>query len=138
MKLTTISLLVCTLSLCESAIGGQNAFYFSGSPLSFIAGGTTQLLTPDNGYTITAAGDSEGVEINATKDSIYWITFFAGIHSEPQVGYHADAIKWPFNEDQNKYGLSFYGNGKADDVTGAFNVLEAVYDANGGCDQLCR
>jgi len=120
--------------LSNRAWSQTTAFYFTSSPDSFVGRGQTIFLTPTNGFFIAAiryseirfdCHDTNGGDLNWTVD------FAARSNSVLTPGAYLGAHRFlPIGQDDGP-GLDFEGQGRGNNsLTGYFNVLEVVYDAN--------
>ncbi len=118
-----------------ASAGTITAFYFTGSPTSWVSGGKTATLTPGAGYGfspylgVNFFGDlsPDYVNIAVTNFAIndWWYLYFAVPKGQPlHVGTYLNATRWPF-ETSTDPGLSFVGDGRGDNrLTGFFTILE--------------
>lgn len=109
------------------------AFYYTGSPLSFISGGKTATLTPAGGYTffVSVGVDDtnmlHGVSIEANNSATIdsWDAGFVAPQGQILgVGTYQNAMQTG-SQTPSAPGLSFSGGFKGDDQsTGFFTILE--------------
>lgn len=129
------------LSLSQSVFAGPvTALFYSSGEQSWVGGGETVQVTPDDGFSITAnlnhaAGVSFSINdfsSNNFWDSRWWyLDFAAPAAAQLQVGSYQNATRFPF-QSPTAAGLSFSGNGRGDNtLTGNFEVLQADYAADG-------
>jgi len=118
--------------------GQITSFSFTSSPTSYIGGGQSRFITPEDGHTFNIytrdSGSTVRFYITDFSDPLNYDTwdlrFSTGDASllQPSTTY-LDAQRYPFNGDSP--GLSFSGNGRGiNTLTGYFTVLAAVYDQN--------
>lgn len=123
------------LLLGAAAANAQSltAFYFTGSPLSFVSAGKTATLTPAGGYSFSSSigvhylGDPspDFVAINVANWPAFWSAVFAAPQGQSlTTGTYSDATAYP-SENPSAPGLAFSGGGAADEVlTGNFTILQ--------------
>jgi len=118
--------------------GQVTSFSFTSSPTSYIGGGQSRFITPEDGHTFNIYTRDGGSAVrfyitdfsNPLNYDTWDLRFSTGDGSlfEPSTSY-LDAQRYPFNGDSP--GLSFSGNGRGNNtLTGYFTVLAAVYDQN--------
>ena len=121
--LASATLLILVLDSPGSA---QDILYFTSSPSSWVGGGLTETLTPQNGTTFSAYYGTV-VEFRVGE----WELDFVGPNDTlVSPGLYLGATRYPFQG--SGAGLCFYGDGRCDNrLTGQFDVLQAVYGSGG-------
>ncbi|MDB6057711.1 MAG: hypothetical protein JWO95_1555 [Verrucomicrobiales bacterium] len=121
-------LLLGSECLTTSADAAATFFSFSSSPSAWVGGGKTTNLT--------SVGASHTGSLGVYTDSVhltaggYELVIVGPALSTPQVGFYANATRWPFMG--SGPGLAFSSPGRGDNtLSGWFNVLQADYDVGG-------
>jgi hypothetical protein len=111
------------------------AFYFTGSPQSWVMQGQTFTGTPSDGWGFSAylgnGGNYVQLGVGNSSTGVGWITYLAAPLGYPLiVGDYQNATRYPF-EAPTAPGMDFSGNGRGDnELSGYFNVLE-ISSSNG-------
>ncbi len=106
-------------------------FFFMGSGASWISEGRTELLLPEDGWTITPKVDRNGevvsFRIENPKQKEFWsLDFAAPKGTRMGVGQFDGATRYPFQR-QTDPGLDFSGCHRGNNrLTGQFKVLEVT------------
>ena len=119
----------------------STSFYYTSSPDSWVGGGETVLVTPDQGFEFSIWRNFDnGVSIsindfdeNPDSSSARWwyLDFAAPDNAQINVGDYLDATRYPFQA-SSEPGLNFSGNGRGNnELTGYFSIREAEYGADG-------
>ncbi len=134
MKARLIAILLLALGSAV-ALGQVTNFSFTSSPTSWVGGGTTRFITPEDGHTFSMSSSGGTVHFSITDFRVFpnydwwYLDFSTGDGSLFQPGTYLNATRYPFNG--STPGLSFVGNGRGDNtLTGNFTVLDATYDQN--------
>jgi hypothetical protein len=127
-----LSVLAVSVSTPVSAV---TFIRFNSEPGDFIGGGITQTFTPIDGF-ITASGNfKNGVSISFHGDD-WWNLHFAPPQGSSLVpGTYKGATRFPFQE-PTEPGLDVSGAGRGCESTGQFNVLNAIYGADGSVERF--
>lgn len=134
--------LVLALPLFGTLQPGAAATRFSlmSSPQSWIGAGEHITITPEDGYDFsgfvydslaTLSIDNFRYLSDGRSPSWWTIDFAAPLAQSLAIGPYGDASKYPY-QGAAQPGLNLEGNGRGNSaVTGSFDVLEAVYAADG-------
>lgn len=117
------------------------AFYYTSSPQSWVGHGETVTVTPAEGFEFMAQPNfANGVSFaindfltnpDFQKTRWWYLDFVAPFSALLTVGFYDHATRFPFQDAENP-ALDFSGNGRGNNMlTGFFEVLEAVYAADG-------
>ncbi len=133
-KLTYLLVLFVLLDVALAGqANGQDTFYFTSSQSSWVGGGLTETITPQQGYTFTEQNNGNDLDFSITDFPAgeWWYLDFIGPNSTRVTpGLYANATRYPFQG--SGPGLSFVGDGRGDNqLTGYFNVLQATYNTSG-------
>lgn len=131
----------------HDAVGGITYFAIDeSSPTSLAKGLTDYSVSEEDGWHFNAIEELNNAitfAVSLPDDSQpigyqYWRLTVAPVMGEPlDVGFYANAYRWPFNFVEDRPGLDFARNsGAANKVGGYFNVLEAVYAPNGDVERF--
>ena len=133
-----IVLLFALFGMPAFAATPLTAFYYTGSPLSFISGGKTATLTPTAGYTFSpgvgvhfygadTAPDYILIQVNNSATNDRWNVSLAVPKGQTlAVGTYLNAIRYG-SEAPTDPGLEFDGESRADNqLTGYFTILEVT------------
>jgi hypothetical protein len=119
-------------NVCDP-VQGATFVYLDSQPGDYIGQGQQWLFSPEEGGPITVAGNSVLVRFSAGGFSY---SFEAPLGDRLEVGAFEGATRYPFNA-LSEPGLSVSGNGRGcNRLTGRFDILEAVYDSNGGIEHF--
>lgn len=139
-KLITATLAFWVM-LAAPAFAAQTVLYFNSQPGDYIGQGKEVILTTDEiDFFPSRSYDGRSVRFwmhnisrNSWPNYIWWnLTLSAPYGTELVEGTYNDATRYPF-QDPGVPGLSFYGDGRGcNQLTGFFDVLEAVYDPDTG------
>src|SRR5262249_13442794 len=137
MRLWILFLVIPALFVAK-AVGAADVLYFTSSPTSWVGHGQTLSLSSDTGWTIQAfrfgytfGKNANTLNFRAVSPVDSWdLYLLAPGYSLPTVGSYQPTRPW--NSQDAGAGLTFEGEGRADDDSyGSFQVLESVFDANG-------
>lgn len=136
------------ISLIGTAILGAVAFGLStpvsaatfiqlnSQPGEYIGGGITQRFTPIDGLISASGNINDGVNITFRGDNIWDLGFAPPQGSSLIPGIYEGATRLPFKE-PNEPGIEVAGAGRGcNTLTGKFNVLEAIYGADGSVERF--
>ena len=139
-----ITFALFTASALFARADSITGFEFTSSSTSWVGGGTTRDITPQDGHTFGISRNYQnGVSFSVTdfrnfpNYDWWYLDFGASDASQLHTGYYMDATRFPFNISydpavQSTNGLSFYGDGRGDNqLDGWFEVLEAKYAIDG-------
>jgi len=149
MKFVNSLCLLGAVSMSLPAAASTTALYFNGTQGSYVSGGQETLITPssDDGWNFSVPNSADKSLINAGLDNFgtnpasgnttWWdISFKAPEGSQIEVGSYELASRYPF-QGPAQPGFDFSGDGRgSNQLTAQFDVLEAVYDANGDVESF--
>jgi hypothetical protein len=131
--------IVALLFLPIQAFAAVTGLYYTSSDQSWVGGGETVLVTPEDGFQFVVTRNFDnGVSFwindfnSHSVSNRWWHVEFAAPNDEPlTVAQYQNATRFPF-QSSDSAGLDFDGNGRGNNtLTGAFNVLEAVFAGDG-------
>lgn len=105
------------------------AFYYTGSPTSWVSQGNTATLTPANGYTFlpqVLPGSTSGITISVNNFPVgNWTIEFGGPNGQSlSPGTYLNAMR-PFFGSSSAPALEFSGNSRGDNqLSGSFTILD--------------
>jgi hypothetical protein len=124
-----------------SQANASSTFFYASSPTSWVGDGvtrqyTTPVLLISGHRTFNLGAYTNSVNFNLGNGSLAWSLDLVGPNSSlATAGSYPNAERYPF-QPPGKPGLALSGNGRGDnELTGSFNVLEAVFDATGNLQQ---
>lgn len=134
MKIVRTLFLVGLFTLPFASAQPITAFYFTGSPESFISAGATRTLTPASGYSFTPSVGTTGpnalpssvtFQINNVPSAQFWsVALGAPSGQTLATGEYLNATRFGFTA-AGIPGLDFSGNGAGNNtLTGKFTILE--------------
>ena len=137
---------LCALALALPLVGtlqpaaAATRFSLISSPQSWIVAGEHITVTPEDGYDFSGfVFDSVATfsidnirHLSDGRPSNWWtLDLAAPLAQSLTISSYTDASKYPYQSSAQS-GLNFEGNGRGNSaVTGSFDVLEAIYRANG-------
>jgi hypothetical protein len=112
------------------------ALYFNSEPEDYIGGGRTQTFTEANALLAPQRNSANGVSV-WVETGTFWNADLAGADGATLFpGAYEAAERFPF-QPPGSPGLSMSGDGRGcNTLTGRFDVLEAVYAADGSVQQF--
>ena len=136
-----IALISAALAVFSANAAPITALYYTSSPESWVGHGETVTVTPAEGFQFTAQPNFDNGVSFAINDFLtnpdfqktrwWYLDFAAPFSALLTVGFYDHATRFPFQDAENP-GLDFSGNGRGNNMlTGFFEVLEAVYAADG-------
>ena len=125
------SILGLALVMCNTAFGhAEVSISLDSEPGDFVGGGKKQSLTPANGTFTVSRNFDNGVTINFTGATFWTFAFAAPFDGTLIAGVYENATRWPF-QSPTAPGLSVFGGGGCNTLTGRFEVLYVVYGPSG-------
>ena len=136
-----IALVSVPLAVFAANAAPITAFYYTSSPASYVGHGETVTVTPAEGFQFTANPNFDNGVSFAINDFLtnpdfqktrwWYLDFAAPFSALLTVGFYDHATRFAFQHAENP-GLDVRGNGRGNNMlTGFFEVLEAVYAADG-------
>lgn len=127
------------IMLFNSAFAAQNILYYYSEAGDYIGGGAEVSFNDSDGsFTVSTNYDNGASLAFHTPNYEHWwyLDLAAANNADMQAGVYQNAQRFPFQE-SGLPGLAFSGDGHGcNTLSGKFNVLEIVRDANGDISKL--